>query len=390
MVNLKTVNLINPPAIELYDPSAYPPLGLLYIGGALKREGFNCKLIDLSDQVTYTIPDADFHLISVLNATYKTALGVRNSIKSGMVVVGGIQATINPKQTFEDFHPDTLITGEAEDIIADVLNDKMHGIIDAGVIKDLNALALPDRDLVPITKLRNLYGLHLERCSDDGAATTLISSRGCPFKCEFCCKLPQTSYFRWRSPKNIIVEIQELQKKYNINHARFVDDCFTVNPKRVYELCDLLKGTGFYWSCLTRTDALNEKMLREMQLGGCREIQFGIESGSQKILDDMNKMTNVETNKRALQMVRNSGIHTKIFMIESYPTETEDDINLTKQFILDTQPDKVTVSTFLPLPGSVAYEKYGDDPRYKDRIFYNLETDSELKKWVKSETWRKI
>lgn len=387
---MKTVNLINPPATELYDPSAYPPLGLLYLGGALKREGFDCRLVDLSDQETYTVPDADYHLISVLNATYKTALEVRNSIKSGMIVVGGIQATINSQQTFRDFHPDALVTGEADNIIASILSNNMRGIIDAGVVKNLDELAFPDRDLIPITKLRNLYGLHLERYSDDGAATTLISSRGCPFSCTFCCKIPQTSYFRWRSSQNIAKEIQELQEKYNINHARFVDDCFTINPKRIYDLCNLLTNKGFYWSCLTRADAITERMLREMYNGGCREIQFGIESGSQKVLDDMNKKTNVETNKKAIRMVKNAGIKTKIFIIEMYPTETEEDVELTKQFVIETQPDKVTLSTFLPLPGSAVYTKYIGDPRYKDRVYYNLEQDSKLKEWVKSETWRRI
>lgn len=352
----------------------------------MKREGFDCKLIDLSDQETYTIPDADYHLISVLYSTYKTALEVRNSIARGMVVVGGIQATISPQQTFHDFHPDTLVAGEADNIIAGVLSNNMRGIIDAGVVKNLDVIAFPDRDLIPIDKLRNC-GV-MDRYTGDGASTTMMSSRGCAYNCNFCCKTPQTSYFRWRSPANIVREVQELQEKYGINQVRFFDDCFTLNKTRAYDLCNLLKGREFYWSCMTRTDAVPERMLREMYNGGCREIQFGIESGSQKVLNDMNKKTNVEINKKSISLVKSAGMKVKIFLIETYPTETDEDIELTKQFVIDTQPDWITISTFLPLPGSNIYTAYKEDPRYRGRVYYHLEQDSDLKKWIKSEVWR--
>lgn len=387
--DMRIVNLINPPALELYDPNAYPQLGLLYLGGALRRAGFHCRFVDLADKETYTVPDADYHLISVLHATYKSALGVRNSIQDGMVVVGGAQATIDPIQTYEDFHPDALVTGEADTEIANVLSNGARGIIGGGVIKNLDSLAFPDRDLVPIEKLRNVSGVNMDRYTGDGATTTMISSRGCPFRCNFCCKVPQNEYFRWRSPRNIVDEMFELREKYDINQVRFYDDCFTVNPKRVYDFCSLLKGKGFYWSCMTRADAIPDRMAREMYSSGCRDVQIGIESGSQKILNDMNKKTNVETNKKAIETIKNAGMKARIFLMELYPTETAEDTELTKKFVTDTQPDGVTLSSFLPLPGSSLYEKYRNDPRYSGRTYYNLERDSDLKTWIKSEVWRK-
>jgi len=388
----QTVNLINPPFLELFDPTMYPHLGLLYLGAVLKKEGFKCRFIELGDKKEYIFPEADHNLITVLCATYKTALDVRNAIKSGSIVIGGAQVTCEPEQAFKDFKPDAMIKGEGELVIANTLNRISVGergfIVDGGVVEDINALPYPDRSLLPIEKLRNTQENHVENYRGDGAATTILSSRGCVFNCAFCCKIPQEKKFRWRSPQNVMGEIDELQNVYDIHHARFMDDCFTTNRNRVIELCGLLKDKEFYWSCLTRADAINPKLLTTMYEGGCREIQFGIESGSQRILNLMNKQIAVEKQKSAIKMVHSAGIKSKVFLIEDYPTETIGDTNLTKQFMIDTQPDKWTISTFMPVPGSKIYKEYGSDPHYASRTSYNLEKDSAFKTWLKSDVWR--
>lgn len=385
---MKIVNLINPPSLELFDPSAYPHLGLLYLGSALKNEGFKCNYVDLSDKKNLIIPDADFNLITVLYSTYISALKVRNVIKQGKVIIGGVHATLFPEQTFKDFKPDLLITGEAENDIGNILRKNItSGIIHCGVSENLDKIAFPDRELIPREKLRNLSGIHVGRYSGDGASTSIISSRGCPFQCSFCCKIPQNSYFRMRSPKNVLDEMVEVRDKYNINHFRFWDECFTLNKKRVYNLCSLLKKGDFYWLSISRVDTIDQQLLTIMHEAGCREIEFGIESGSQKILDDMSKGTTIKQNIEAIEMAKKVGIKVRALIIEGYPTETETDIRLTEQFLIDSQPDIVSVCSFVAHPGSRDYNFYPPDPNGRRYLYSNVE--SEFKQWIIREEWKK-
>ena len=372
-----------PPALELYDPSAYQNLGLLYLGGALKDK-YECKYIDLSE--TNIIPDADFNLITVLQATYISALETVRLLAGNTdskIIVGGIEVTVNPEKAYSDFHPHCAVCGEAELQIENILNNNITGIHDCGVVKNLDEAAFPDRDLIPLDKLRNVSSIHGDRYSGDGASTTIITSRGCPYKCTFCCKIPQTSYFRWRSASNVHKEMVEIKTKYDISHFRFIDDCFTANKKRVFDLCSLLKDNDFYWMCCTRADLVNASLLKEMYNAGCREIAFGVESGSQRMIDIMNKEETIEQYIKTFKLVKEAGIKIKILLMENYPGETPDDVVKTMDFVKTVQPDKWTLSSYVALHGSaksMRMEPYG-------KFFYPMQ-ESKLKLWLKNEEWK--
>lgn len=381
-------NLINPPQTELYDPSAYPQLGLLYLGAVLEKNGIKCKYIDLSDKEDYDVPEADAHLITVVTATYKSALEVTASI-DGYKVVGGFHPSIYPKD-FKDV--DAIVMGEGESIITDIVKNKREGTFKAEPIQELDSIPFPARHLIPVEKLRNLGGIHGDTYKGDGASTTILSSRGCPYRCSFCSKyLAQTRYFRWRSAKNVRDEIREIQEEYDIHHFRFVDDCFTVNKKRIYELCKMIKPLDVYWLCITRTDMVDRNILTAMYDAGCREIQFGIETGSQRLLDLLNKQTTVQINERACLLAKGIGLKVKVLLMHNIPSETDDDIESTKVFVRRVKPDKWTLSKFVPLPGSEIWnnwEKYGIDKPSLRNLWYYPDEDCELKNWLIEGDWR--
>jgi radical SAM superfamily enzyme YgiQ (UPF0313 family) len=388
---LETVNLINPPSTDLIEPKAFPHLGLLYLGAVLKKAGYVCKYVDMSDGIK-PVPDAEYHLITAVYPTYSDAVKIRSSITSGSVIVGGFQVSLEPSKAFLDFMPATVVCGEAENNITNVVrlsNGATKLKAYAGIVENLDLIPFPARDLVDINILRNTSGKSFGRYSGDGALTSMISSRGCNFSCTYCAKLPQNNHIRWRSASNVVSEMWELRDKYGITHVKFWDECFTLNKKRIEHLCYALRGEDFYWMAMTRSNAIEPTMLKDMYDAGCREMQLGIESGSQRVLSAMKKGLSVEHNAQAIQMIKEAGIKAKILLIEKHPSETPSDTKKTMEFISRVQPDGWTLSEFVPLPGSPDYAHSGN---YRGSGYYFPRDESgysELRKWLKSETWRK-
>jgi len=166
---------------------------------------------------------------------------------------------------------------------------------------------------------------------------------------------------RFRTVANIIAELEEIRDVYGFEAVLFVDDEFTLYPK-IHSLLKAMKKLNMIWRCWTRADLVNKKMLEEMNAAGCREIAFGVESGSQRILDNINKKLTVEQNLRAIEWSKESGIHTKIFLMVGCPGETIKSVWETIEFIKTSKPDDWILSTFVPIPGSETFmypEKYG-------------------------------
>ena len=385
------INLINPPQEELYDPSAYPHLGLLYLGAVLKRAGHKPHYIDLSATGEHKVPKADYHLITVTTPMYTSAMKVIGGIDDGgKIVVGGIHPTICP----DDFTSvDYVVRGEAEKSIVDIVEGRVaERIVNCEIVRDLDTLPFPAREIMPIEHLRHLGGVHGDAYRGDGASTTIISSRGCPFHCTFCCKIQQTEFVRYRSALNVKEEVVECQEKYDIHHFRFVDDIFTLNKKRVYELCDALKPLDVYWLTITRADVVDQRMLDKMYGAGCREVALGIESGSQRMLNLMGKRETTQQYLKSIEMIKKAGLKVKCFFMYNFPGETEKDLELTKKFILKAKPDKWTLSRFSPLPGSYIWNHPKEfnlkiNKNYDEYWFYP-EDGNMLKEFLKSNEWR--
>jgi len=367
------INLVIPHQGQLRQPRAYIPLGLAYIGAVLEQSGHEVSITDLNDGNVKG--EADIYGITATTATYENAVKTALNLENERVVMGGIHVSIFPKKTLCDTVCDHVIVGEGEYAFRDLANGVIKNrIIQAGYIEDLDALPLPARHL--FNNVVDYSGIHGQERGV--GATTLISSRGCPYHCAFCTKITQTSKVRFHSPKRMIEEIKDVMRNYNVSHFRFVDDIFTLSRKRIEKFCEFSAGLDFTFICITRGDALDNHLLKKMRRAGCLEVHIGVESGSQRILDAMNKQTMVKVLEEAIRKIKDAGIRVKTYLMYGFLGEEKEDREKTIEFVKRTRPDKVTVSKFTPLPGSTAWHET------QEHWFYPEEEDYlEFKKGIK-------
>jgi radical SAM superfamily enzyme YgiQ (UPF0313 family) len=390
---MTSVCLINPPQTELRQPSAYIPLGLAYIAAVLEQSNIEVKILQLADTPMEKVnphffPSADWFGITCVSATYSSTVAISRMLKTH-VVLGGVHPSILPYETRNDTNAHSVIMGEGEYAFRNmILEGNWKPIINAGIIKDLDSLPFPARHLFDYNDVVDTTGIH--GCERGIKATTVITSRGCPFNCSFCCKGHEMfSVFRFRSAKNVRAELEMLIKKYGVEHIRFVDDAFTVNRDRVFSICDEIRDLNITWACITRADLIDEKMLRAMKESGCLECHIGVESGSARLLKLMNKQENVRTCLQAIKKIKKAGLRAKTYLMVNFPTETEEDVELTKKFMLEAKPDKWTLSSFTLIPGSDVWKhpsKYGVNTSSYSGWFYpdehGNERYKELKAWL--------
>ena len=355
---MEDIVLINPPQTDLHQPRAYIPLGLAYIGGALEAANVDVKVLNLADETNLAdvdYPDADWYGLSCTSATLETVKSmIPHLAHRGKIVVGGSHPSVALEETADLLNVDVVVAGEAEYYLRDLLTGAVEPerTFDAGMIRDLDQLPLPSRHLFDREDVVDRTGIHGQPVGVP--ATTVLTSRGCPFQCTFCCKgHPMFSFYRFRNASNVRHELDTLIEDYEIEHVRFVDDEFTLHPHRTIDLMKAIRPLDLTWVCITRADTLSETMLDHMKGSGCVEVHIGVESGSDRILEGMNKKTDVETLARGVQMIKNAGIQVKTYLMYGFPGETEEDRQHTIDFVKHVQPDKFTVSHFTPLPGSV-------------------------------------
>jgi radical SAM superfamily enzyme YgiQ (UPF0313 family) len=217
-------------------------------------------------------------------------------------------------------------------------------------IKNLDSLPLPARELFPLNKYRTApppYGRKKPYF-------VMITSRGCPFQCAYCSKDVFKDTFRARSPKKVCDEVEELISKYNAREIQFSDDDFTMDMQRAEQICDeiLRRNLKIRWSCLTRADLVNEKLLRKMKDAGCWLIAYGVESGNQKLLDAINKGINIEQTISAFEMTRKAGISPLCSFMFGLPGETKKTIQETIDFVKKIKPAFISCGVLFVYPGS--------------------------------------
>lgn len=205
------------------------------------------------------------------------------------------------------------------------------------------------------------------------------TARGCPYPCSFCVK----SYgqkLTIQSPERIVAEIQYLIKTQGIKSLRFIDDTFTVNKRRVIEICKALieQNVKLKWCCLSRTDNLTEEMLFWMKKSGCARIYFGLESGSQRILDLYQKNIDTSEATNTLHLCRKYGIETVGFFMSGYPEETEEDFEQTISFARKANLNFASINPLTPYPGTALFERLKNDINFSIFPYKNEFKDKNL------------
>jgi anaerobic magnesium-protoporphyrin IX monomethyl ester cyclase len=355
------VSLVNPPSPFLIDEKVFPPLGLLYVGAVLESEGMDVKIIDLAGvppekwlgklEANEAEQSSKIWGITCTTPQFPFALSICDAIKrinnNAKVVVGGPHATVEPVSCIPHF--DSVVIGEGEKAILNLVRNpgEYPESIQEALINDLDSIPFPARHLVDISSYH--YSI------DGRKVTNILTSRGCPYGCAFCCKT-WGRQIRFRSPNNVLGEIKLLKEIYGFEGVMMYDDEFLINWSRDLKIFEGLHDLGMVWRCFTRANLLDEKKVKKMADCGCKEILIGIESGSDRILKNINKGTTREMNKRAINLLKKNGIRCKAALIIGLPGESLESIKETETFVEETQPDTADFSVLTVYPKSDIYE----------------------------------
>jgi radical SAM superfamily enzyme YgiQ (UPF0313 family) len=300
-----------------------------------------------------------FNLIDVLQ-TAKTAKEINSNIK---IVLGGAHVNIYPKETINFPEVDFLVLGEGEKPMKDLVDNlnqiknlyNVKGlifrdgnkIINTGpreLIQDLDSLPFPARNLIP-------YKKYFSALSKVGPVTTMFTSRGCPYRCLFCNRAHLGKIFRARSAKNVVDEMEECQKM-GIKEIFIYDDTFTVDKQRVLDVCAEIKKRNLKinWDIRARVDTVDEETLKAMKETGCQRIHYGVEAGTQKILNVLRKGITLKQVEKAFRLTKKIGIQALAFFMLGSPQETKEDVFQTIKFAKKLKPDFVIFSVTTPYP----------------------------------------
>lgn len=348
MIKPKIV-LINPPSNFLIDEKVFPPLGILYLSSYLKKYGYDPEIIDLAGEKE--IPEITADIIGVTSTTpqFPSAQEILKELKynrqiEAQYVIGGPHATCSPNICMEYPSFDTAVLGEGEISMLSLVQKYPLNIseISSDVISDIDDIPFPDRGAIDIHSYKYFI--------DDKPATTMITSRGCPYSCAFCSTV-WGKKVRMHSASYVINEIKEIQK-LGFQGIMFFDDILILNKKRLLNICEYLKKENIVWRCFARANIASREAFQVMAESGCKEVGVGIESGSQKILDTINKCTTVEQNRNVIKLAKECGIRIKVFIIVGLPGETRETIAETEKFLEETQPDDLDVTIYCPYPNT--------------------------------------
>lgn len=378
MNNIK-INLIRTNDPTSIDPMLDEPQGLMYIAANLRKHGYNnVKITDLagSGNNWYNKIDnnCDIYGIQLYTPTLHIGLEIANRTRilnhRALFICGGAHpsAGIDSKELMEYF--DIVVAGEGEETMVDIVRQHEKNLLAEGEgigwkhefpkfmlgksILNLDELPLPSWDMVDMMKFT--------RSVDENRSFGITGSRGCAFVCAFCDKSVFGKKVRWRSIDDIVLEVKMAIKNYGVKYFEFYDDMFVAKENRILEFIEKTKGLNIKFRCNMRTDSKIPDIYRLLKRAGCVSVAFGIESGSQRILDLMNKQSTVENNFTAIKKAQKAGLQTIGYFIIGFPGETKETIDKTLSFIENSNIDRPQVYQFTPLPGSPVFtnpDKYG-------------------------------
>jgi radical SAM superfamily enzyme YgiQ (UPF0313 family) len=362
----------------------YPPLGLLYVSGFLNEMQAENHLFDSTfknrDEQLDFIFDKQPQVVAIYT-NLMTKINVIQLIRIlkrderygyPKIVLGGPDITYNIENYLKT-GADYLVIGEGEetlyelcmalksdkdiesvDGIAYLINGQVVKNKSRNKMKDLSDLPLPNRDGIEIRKYLEVWKEHHGKSS-----MTVSTQRGCPYTCKWCSTAVYGQSYRRRPAKLVVEEMAMLKKKYDPDTVWFVDDVFTVSHKWIREFHRETKEQDILipFECITRAERLNDEILELLKEAGCYRIWIGAESGSQKIIDAMDRRVDVEVVQQAIQKANQLDIETGTFIMLGYPGETDIDISQTIQYLKDANPTYFTITIAYPIKGTSLYSE---------------------------------
>lgn len=363
----------------------FPPLGLGYIAATLEQQGVEVELVDCTfqkpEQAIARAVNAHPDVVGFycMFSMKKTALELAQSLRAQLgtdclFVVGGPLPSWTPERFLGVF--DVVAVGEGEQTMSELVQciserkplsevkglvyqdgDKVVYTAPRAFIKNLDSLPFPTRSHFDNDAYKKYYNKNFHYTT-----TSMITSRGCPFSCDFCSRPIFGADMRARSVGNIADEA-EVIADLGYDRIWFADDCFTLNNRHLTAVCDELtrRRLDVGWECLSRVDTMDATVAAAMKRSGCIRVFFGIESGNNSVLGIMNKRITTEQAQRAVVTAKAAGLKVGAFFIVGYPGESDRTVLDTIRFASKLPLDYLSFTLPYPIPGTPLYERVKGD-----------------------------
>jgi radical SAM superfamily enzyme YgiQ (UPF0313 family) len=379
----------------------YPPLGLLYISAYLKEKGIQVSVLD----ATFS-SKADFQQQLLLQrpnilAFYVNLMTKRNVLEliawiktqdvlsSTRIILGGPDITYNT-WNYLQAGADVLVIGEGEETMFELVQtfqqqqslSSIEGIAfldehgkeirtqERKKRKDVDGFPMPDREAINLQQYIDVWKKH------HGSGMISVSTqRGCPYTCKWCSTAVYGQSYRRRSPAKVVEELQHLVQQYDCNTFWFVDDVFTVSHRWLKEFAELVKqkNLDIRYECISRADRMDEQVITWLKESGCFKIWIGAESGSQKIIDAMDRRVEVQQVRNIIRQTQAAGIEAGTFIMLGYPGEDKSDIEETILHLKEADPSHFTITIAYPIKGTSLYSEIED--QQVNHLDWNSSTD---------------
>ena len=384
--------LVNPPRVNgipiireerceiIERNSIIPPYSLLQIGKILIELKHDVTLIDANgENLRFKDIKLDGYNILIFRftpTTFDHDLKITNRFrkKNPEGIIIGICFTLKTlwKEIMKEADLDIFITGDYEVVIKDLFTNFQNYSNIKGIAYKKNKKIFHNEYIrngfdydslgIPAYNLLKNFNFYKINANTNEIFSIIYTSKGCPYKCNFC--NVANTHLKTKSVDLVINEIKVL-KDYGVQLISFFDETFTLDRKRVLEICNSLKYLNIKWYCNTRVNLIDYELLNEMKRAGCAGISFGCESGSQKILDICNKGINLKDIEKAINFCKIIGIKTYCAFIFGLPGENKNTANETIKFVKKLKPNSAQFNIAVPYPGTKLYEKYSRDINWK-------------------------
>jgi radical SAM superfamily enzyme YgiQ (UPF0313 family) len=394
------VTLVNPPYPSgSHQHPPFTPLGLGYLAAVLEKNRYevdviDCQALKLSyEEFKSEIGKRQPNIVGITSTTltYKSALRIAKIAKevcpSCITLLGGSHVTFWDDKALQECPSlDIVVRKEGENTLLELVQKLEAGksfrdvlgttcrkdgkIVrnpDRPYIENLDDLPFPAHHLWPIERLRK-YGTVI---------FPLVTSRGCVYWCDFCTAVRMFGRrYRMRSPKSVVDELEFLHNTYGAYQFTFYDDAFTVDQQRVAEICEEIRNRKLKikWDCETRVDMVTKELLRNMKEAGCIAVWFGVESGSQQVLDAMRKGFSTTQTVRAFKWAKEAGLMTVANVILGFPGETKETAWETVKFVESLNPNDVGYYIATPYPGTPLYDSVKENGQLRITDFDRYDT----------------
>jgi radical SAM superfamily enzyme YgiQ (UPF0313 family) len=385
-------HLANDPK-QLRKMQPYAPLGTLYAAAALREAGLSIAVFDTTMQdpmdsmaqalrrqkpAIVVIYEDDFNFLSkmCLSSMRETSRNIaRIAREAGKIVIAHGSDATDHVEDYLDYGIDCILTGEAEQTVAalcaallqggqaDGIPGTVHRNASGKTVRSSSGAVRNDRWSKSPRAARELIDLEPYRSAWKSThgyfSANVVASRGCPYRCNWCAKPISGNKFQIRLAEDVVAEIRELKDLYGVEHIWFGDDVFALNHHWTEQFADAMQREKCVlpFKIQSRADLMSSTTVAYLRRAGCEEVWMGVESGSQKVLDAMDKGLLLSEVFEARERLRSAGIRACFFLQFGYPGETWDDIQLTVDLVRATRPDDIGVSLSYPLPGTAFYER---------------------------------